>query len=103
MAGAIDGIAAVENRTLAGKIIVYPMLHDVGLIPLAELRRHLPDRRGQAGRRPVVQGRRGRAEAGGRRRLTSGGSILASRGEATHPNMASGREVVRASAARRPA
>jgi threonine dehydrogenase-like Zn-dependent dehydrogenase len=42
MAGAIDGIASVENRTLAGKIIVYPMLHDVGLIPLAEMGRHFP-------------------------------------------------------------
>jgi len=42
MAGAIDGIAAVENRTLAGKIIVYPMLHDVGLIPLAALAKHFP-------------------------------------------------------------
>jgi L-sorbose 1-phosphate reductase len=42
MAGAIDGIASVENRTLAGKIIVYPMLHDVGLIPLGELGRHYP-------------------------------------------------------------
>jgi len=42
MAGAIDGIAAVENRTLAGKIIVYPALHDVGLIRLAELADHYP-------------------------------------------------------------
>ncbi len=42
MAGAIEGIAAVENRTLAGKIIVYPMLHQVGLIPLAELHGHFP-------------------------------------------------------------
>jgi threonine dehydrogenase-like Zn-dependent dehydrogenase len=42
MAGAIDGISCVENRTLAGKIIVYPMLHDVGLIPLSELKRHYP-------------------------------------------------------------
>ena len=42
MSGATDGIAAVENRTLAGKIIVYPMLHDVGLIPLTELDRHFP-------------------------------------------------------------
>jgi len=42
MSGATDGIAAVENRTLAGKIIVYPMLHDVGLIPLAELDKHFP-------------------------------------------------------------
>jgi threonine dehydrogenase-like Zn-dependent dehydrogenase len=42
MAGAAEGIAAVENRSLAGKIIVYPSLHDVGLIPLAELDRHFP-------------------------------------------------------------
>jgi threonine dehydrogenase-like Zn-dependent dehydrogenase len=42
MAGAIDGIACVENRSLAGKIIVYPMLHDVGLIPLGELANHYP-------------------------------------------------------------
>ena len=42
MAGAIDGIAAVENRTLAGKIVVYPALHNVGLIPLAELHKHYP-------------------------------------------------------------
>ena len=42
MAGAIDGITSVENRTLAGKIIVYPMLHNVGLIPLGELGRRFP-------------------------------------------------------------
>jgi len=42
MAGAIDGIASVEKRTLAGKIIVYPMLHDMGLVPLAEMSRHFP-------------------------------------------------------------
>jgi hypothetical protein len=42
MAGAAEAIAAVENRSLAGKIIVYPALHDVGLIPLAELDRHFP-------------------------------------------------------------
>jgi L-sorbose 1-phosphate reductase len=42
MAGAADGIAAVEHRTMAGKIIVYPMLHDVGLIPLAELHQQYP-------------------------------------------------------------
>ena len=42
MAGAIDGIASVENRTLAGKIIVYPMLHDLGLIPLGELQQRFP-------------------------------------------------------------
>jgi len=42
MAGAIDGLARVEDRTLAGKIIVYPMLHDVGLIPLSHLAKHFP-------------------------------------------------------------
>jgi hypothetical protein len=42
IAGAADGIAAVENRTLAGKIVVYPALHDVGLIPLSELPKHYP-------------------------------------------------------------
>lgn len=42
MAGATDGIAAVENRTLAGKIIVYPMLHDIGLIPLVDLHKSFP-------------------------------------------------------------
>ena len=33
---------AVENRTMAGKIIVYPQLHDVPLIPLAQLGDHYP-------------------------------------------------------------
>jgi len=42
MAGATDGLAAVENRTLAGKIVVYPTLHNVGLIPLSELDKQFP-------------------------------------------------------------
>jgi threonine dehydrogenase-like Zn-dependent dehydrogenase len=42
MAGALEGLAAVENRTLAGKIIVYPMLHEMGLIPLSQLKNHYP-------------------------------------------------------------
>ncbi len=42
MAGAAQAIAAVENRTLAGKIIVYPMLHELGLIPLSELADRYP-------------------------------------------------------------
>lgn len=42
MAGAAEGISAVENRTLAGKIIVYPMLHEVPLIPLNQLEGHFP-------------------------------------------------------------
>lgn len=37
MAGAEAGIRAVENRTLAGKIVVYPELREMGLIPIAEL------------------------------------------------------------------
>ncbi|MEI8195211.1 MAG: alcohol dehydrogenase catalytic domain-containing protein [Phycisphaerae bacterium] len=42
MAGAIAGIKAIEDRTLAGKIIVYPMLHDIGLIPLVDLGQRFP-------------------------------------------------------------
>jgi threonine dehydrogenase-like Zn-dependent dehydrogenase len=42
MAGAIAGIKAVEDRSMAGKIIVYPELHDVGLIPLDQLGEHFP-------------------------------------------------------------
>ena len=37
MAGAIDGIRAVENRTLSGKIVVYPSLPDMPLTPLGRL------------------------------------------------------------------
>lgn len=43
MAGAMEGLAAVENRTLAGKIVVYPMLHDLGLTPLSKLGEVLPE------------------------------------------------------------
>jgi len=42
MAGAADGIAAVENRTLAGKILVYPQLHELPLTPLSEIGRQYP-------------------------------------------------------------
>ena len=42
MAGALEGLAAVENRTLAGKIIVYPELHDLGLTPLSQLPARFP-------------------------------------------------------------
>jgi hypothetical protein len=42
MAGAMDGLAAVENRTLAGKIIVYPALHDLDLLPLSSLAARFP-------------------------------------------------------------
>ena len=42
MAGAREGLAAVEDRRLAGKIIVYPTLRELGLTPLAELARQFP-------------------------------------------------------------
>lgn len=42
MAGAQAGIDAVENRTLAGKIIVYPQLHALPLTPLKDLAAQYP-------------------------------------------------------------
>lgn len=42
MAGAVDGIRAVEKRSLAGKIIVYPQLHHLGLTPLRDLAQKYP-------------------------------------------------------------
>jgi len=42
MAGAINGIRAVENRTMAGKIIVYPSLKTLPLTPLADLKQQYP-------------------------------------------------------------
>ncbi len=42
MAGAMDGLAAVENRTVGGKIVVYPQLREMGLIPLDKLAEHYP-------------------------------------------------------------
>jgi threonine dehydrogenase-like Zn-dependent dehydrogenase len=40
--GAIDGIKAVENRSIAGKIIVYPACKGLVLTPLAELKKKMP-------------------------------------------------------------
>lgn len=42
MAGAIEGIRAVEARTMAGKIIVYPQLKELPLVPLIELADQYP-------------------------------------------------------------
>lgn len=42
MAGAIDGIRAVETRTMAGKIIVYPQLINLPLTPLSQLPKTYP-------------------------------------------------------------
>jgi threonine dehydrogenase-like Zn-dependent dehydrogenase len=41
--GAIDGIRAVENRSIAGKIIVYPACKGLGLLTLEQLNEKLPE------------------------------------------------------------
>jgi threonine dehydrogenase-like Zn-dependent dehydrogenase len=41
--GATDGIRAVENRSIAGKIIVYPACHGLGLLPLEKLAEKMPE------------------------------------------------------------
>jgi len=41
--GATDGIRAVENRTIAGKIMVYPACHGLGLTPLEQLSEKMPE------------------------------------------------------------
>jgi threonine dehydrogenase-like Zn-dependent dehydrogenase len=40
--GATEGIRAVENRSIAGKIIVYPRCHGLGLVRLEELNEKIP-------------------------------------------------------------
>ena len=42
MEGATDGIRAVENRSIAGKIMVYPACHSLGLTRLEELHQKMP-------------------------------------------------------------
>jgi threonine dehydrogenase-like Zn-dependent dehydrogenase len=42
MAGAIEGIRAIEERRLAGKIVVYPELKEVGLVTLSEMEKRYP-------------------------------------------------------------
>lgn len=41
--GATDGVRAVENRSIAGKIIVYPACRGLGLVPLEELNEKMPE------------------------------------------------------------
>ncbi len=41
--GAVDGIRAVENRSIPGKIIVYPACKGLGLTTLEELSAKMPD------------------------------------------------------------
>lgn len=42
MEGVPDALAAVEARTSGGKIVVYPALHDLGMVRLSELAARLP-------------------------------------------------------------
>jgi len=42
MEGVADALAAVEARSSGGKIVVYPHLHDLGMIRLSELAARLP-------------------------------------------------------------
>ena len=41
--GATEGIRAVENRSIAGKIVVYPACRDMGLVTLEELKERMPE------------------------------------------------------------
>ncbi len=41
--GAAEGIGAIENRLIAGKIIAYPGCHGLGLVRLEELKEKIPD------------------------------------------------------------
>ncbi|HMT87006.1 MAG TPA: alcohol dehydrogenase catalytic domain-containing protein [Arachnia sp.] len=43
MAGVKDAIDSVNNRTSGGKIMVYPQLHDLGLVRLSDLPEKLPE------------------------------------------------------------
>ncbi|MGD8786538.1 MAG: alcohol dehydrogenase catalytic domain-containing protein [Phycisphaerales bacterium] len=42
LAGATDGMRAVENRSIAGKVIVYPTCRSLGLIPLDKMKEKMP-------------------------------------------------------------
>jgi len=42
LAGATDGIRAVENRSIAGKIVVYPACKDLPLVPLEKMNEKMP-------------------------------------------------------------
>ncbi len=42
LAGATDGIRAVENRSIAGKIVVYPACKDLRLVPLDKMSEKMP-------------------------------------------------------------
>ena len=42
MEGVADALAAVEARTSGGKIVVYPRLHEMGMVRLSELAERVP-------------------------------------------------------------
>jgi hypothetical protein len=42
MEGVAEALAAVEARTSGGKIVVYPALHELGLLRLAEVAERFP-------------------------------------------------------------
>lgn len=42
MEGVADALAAIEARTSGGKIVVYPQLHEMGLVRLAEMEARFP-------------------------------------------------------------
>ena len=42
LSAAKDGLKAVKDATMAGKIVIYPNIHDFPLTPLAELKEKLP-------------------------------------------------------------
>ncbi|MCH7556729.1 MAG: alcohol dehydrogenase catalytic domain-containing protein [Planctomycetes bacterium] len=42
LAGATNGIRAVENRSIAGKIVVYPACKDLPLVPLEKMNEKMP-------------------------------------------------------------
>ena len=43
MAGAKDGLRAVAEGRFPGKVVVFPQIPDLGLVPLPELREVLPN------------------------------------------------------------
>ena len=67
MEGVGDALAAVEARTSGGKIVVYPLLPEMGLVRLSELPDRLPAVAGAAARRPLDPRRRGGAARDGGR------------------------------------
>ena len=61
MEGVADALAAVEARTSGGKIVVYPALHELGMVRLSELGERVPGRGGRLARRALDPRRRGGA------------------------------------------